>query len=86
MGTARSPSSALDDEAPEQIHGSDEEDLISEIEYGYELVRFYIHTSNPEWGHGRSPLSSVERAGRSRAWKPLSQGIYRERISWLATH
>ena len=41
-------SSALDDEAPEQIYGSDGEELISETEYGLELVRFHIHTSNPK--------------------------------------
>ena len=33
-------SSALDDEAPEQIYGSDGEELMSETEYGHELVRF----------------------------------------------
>lgn len=33
-------SSALDDEAPEQIYGSDGEELMSETEYGRELVRF----------------------------------------------
>jgi hypothetical protein len=41
-------SSALDDEAPAQIYGSDGEELISETEYGHELVRFHIHTYNPE--------------------------------------
>jgi hypothetical protein len=40
--------SALDDEAPEQIYGSDGEEIISETEYGHELVRFYIHTDNPK--------------------------------------
>ena len=33
-------SSAFDDEAPEQIYGSDGEELTSETEYGHELVRF----------------------------------------------
>ena len=41
-------SNALDDEAPEQIYGSDGEELTSETEYGCELVRFYICKSNPE--------------------------------------
>jgi hypothetical protein len=35
-------SSALDDEAPEQIYSSDGEELISETEYSHELVRFCI--------------------------------------------
>jgi len=40
--TYQSPkhSSALDDEAPEQIYGSDGEELTSKTEYGCELVRF----------------------------------------------
>ena len=40
-------SSALDDEEPEQIYGSDGEELISETDHGCELVRFHIHTSDP---------------------------------------
>ena len=35
-------SNALDDEAPEQIFGSDGEELTSETEYGCKLVRFFI--------------------------------------------
>ena len=41
-------SSALDDEAPEQIYGSDGEELTSETDRGRELVSVYIHTSNLE--------------------------------------
>jgi len=41
-------SNALDDEAPEQIYGSDGEELTNKTEYGCELVRFDIYTSNPE--------------------------------------
>ena len=40
-------SSTLDDEAPEQIYGSDGEELVSETDYGHKLVRPYIHMSNP---------------------------------------
>jgi hypothetical protein len=41
-------SNALEDEEPEQIYGSDGEELTSETDHGRELVRFHIHTYNPE--------------------------------------
>lgn len=43
-----SHSSALDDEVPEQIYGSDGEEIMSETHHGRELVRFHIYTSNHE--------------------------------------
>ena len=41
-------SSALDDEEPDQIYGSDGEELTSEMDHSHELIRFHICTSNPE--------------------------------------
>jgi hypothetical protein len=41
-------SNALEDEEPEQIYGSDGEELMSETDRGRELVSFHTHTSNSE--------------------------------------
>ena len=43
-----------------KFYGSDGEELISKTEHGYELVRFYIHTSNPESLKEKKKISFIK--------------------------